>query len=186
MRENGSVENSQIEYALVLNMLDGDFDNCILNNYLTGSSFKSLFGRFAYMFPEIEDSFYSFSDENRKIIKAEFVTMSESNPKVNNLFFSKQKDDYYICCENIKVDGEIIEISDILVGMRADNIYLKSRKYNKIIFPTQYNMVNFESSFSRVEKFLFLIKLQNEGICQSILSIYDSNKTRFQEFVTTI
>lgn len=178
LRESGSVENSQIEYALVFNMLDEDFDNCILNNYLTGSSFKSLFGRFAYMFPEIKYSFYPFSDENGKIIKAEFVTMSESNPKVNNLFFSEQKDDYYICCENIKVDGEIIEISDILVGMKADNIYLKSRKYNKIIFPTQHNMVNFESTFSRVEKFLFLIRLQNEGICQSILSIYHSNKTR--------
>ncbi|HEL9634284.1 TPA: thiopeptide-type bacteriocin biosynthesis protein [Streptococcus suis] len=167
------------DYCLVLDAIGENLEYVVVNNYLSGCKLSSLMGRFAYLFPK--DSMIDKDYKKRQLgdgyLDSEIITWSRQNLKKNNLFSSKKMHEFSIRCSAINVEKPI-ELSDIVVGFDGDSLYIKSKSYNKKIVPYLENMVNLEIDFTRIEKFLYLVSLQNDTTRQSLFALHTSNRVK--------
>ena len=168
------VNNTPVDYTLIVESLDECNENIIINHTLTGCRVESLMGRFAYMFDnklriKYDNNLYL---NNHPFIEAEITTLSDKSGKINNLFTSVESSIPKITCNTVNVNNEI-PLNKILVGLSNGEIYLKYK--GKILLPILNNMVNLFSGFSRVEKFLMLIYISVAKPYQSLLNQFISN-----------
>lgn len=157
-------------YGFVLSRVNSE--KFIVNSYLTGCNVESLMGRFGYFIGDYSQNSIVPSD----YIVADITSISNIDPKVNNLFSHYEDNIYEICCDNIYSERNIW-LDDLVVGYDSvtNEIYIKSMKHNRLIKPIQRNVVNFSGRFSRIENFLNAIKIQYAPLQQSIFNVYTSD-----------
>ncbi|EHO1191934.1 lantibiotic dehydratase, partial [Listeria monocytogenes] len=133
-----------------------------LNPYLRSIEHGKIAGRFLYMDKIMQEK---YRESFNKVEKVKDVMMIEPVffPKldlIGNVFHSpiySQQINYFACGESGE-NGETSEpydLNDILIGVHADKLYFKSRKYNKRVHFINRNSAN-TKFFPKLIRFLFL------------------------------
>ena len=153
-------------FALVCNIYSSDSTrkyNYVLNLHLTGARTPSLMGRF-YEGTYAEELLKSYAHDlktvtNPEYIFAEISEYSMRKPEANNLGTSQVIHAYEITIGTQSKAHELM-LSDLVVGVDKDELYLKSSTLNKIIIPIQENMIFSGSVYSRIGRFLSILSSQ--------------------------
>jgi hypothetical protein len=149
--------------------LPNDIDN---GNYtlsfhsVTGPSGGNLLGRFCHLDPGIEKLTRDILEEEERqspdCLFAEIVHLPES--RTGNILMRPVLRKYeipYLC--NSSLDKKFqIPVSDLLVGIEADKVTLRSRKLNKQVIPRLTTAHNF--NLTTVPVYQFLCDLQYQAI----------------------
>lgn len=130
-----------------------------LNPYLRSIEYGKIAGRFLYMNQTMHEK---YRESFRKVEQTKEVMMIEPVffPKldlIGNVFHSpiySQKINYFGCGED-ENNSESYNLNDILIGVHADKLYFKSRKYNKRVHFINRNSAN-TKFFPKLIRFLFL------------------------------
>ncbi|MCG7376550.1 lantibiotic dehydratase [Paenibacillus sp. ACRSA] len=122
------------------------------------------FGRFMDIFdPAFQEQFKIISEEEQKICPDQVwaeVTYLPSSGKTTNVMLTKNYRNYEIALGTTSSlsAAQQIKVSDLVVGVDGDNLYIKSIHHDKEIIPTVGHMLNYQQT-PNVYRFLIEVGL---------------------------
>jgi thiopeptide-type bacteriocin biosynthesis protein len=122
------------------------------------------FGRFMDILdPAFQKQFEVISEEEKKICPDQIwaeVTYLPSSGKTTNVMLTKNYRDYEIALgTNSSLTAERqIRVSDLVVGVREGNLYIKSKNHDQEIIPTAGHMLNYHQA-PNIYRFLIEVGL---------------------------
>jgi len=150
-------------YALMGTLLP---NGNMLLQHVGGAHPNSLLGRFAYLEKGMNDLCTSLADiectANKDIIFAEIIHIPEG--RVGNIARRPSLTGFeilYLASGSVE-DAKQLRIDDLLVSVREDEIFLRSKKWNKRVIPRLSNAHNYAASTVPVYKFLAAIQHQGK------------------------
>ncbi|RAJ21009.1 lantibiotic dehydratase [Pedobacter cryoconitis] len=157
------------DYYLIGDLLSANFEELDNDKYkfLCKSSIPSpylsnLFSRFAYHDKELEDKLktYAKNDEDSNYINAEII--HHPGGRVGNILLRPRLYNYEIpYVTNTNAAHDKIDISDIIVSIRNNEIFLQSKTLNKEIRPRLSSAHNFSREQLPIFRFLCDLQYQN-------------------------
>ncbi|HKC34897.1 MAG TPA: lantibiotic dehydratase, partial [Chitinophagaceae bacterium] len=131
----------------------------------TGPSGGNLLGRFCHLHPDIEKLTRSVLEEEERhrpeAVFAEIVHLPES--RIGNILMRpvlRQYEIPYLCGTTLDKKFQI-PVSDLLVGIEANKVVLRSKRLNKEIIPRLTTAHNFSLTTLPVYQFLCDLQFQN-------------------------
>lgn len=145
-------------------------NNRILLESGGGSSACNILGRFAHLDKKIDQLINDVVVEeeyyNENVIFAEIIHLPES--RTGNILLHPVFRKYeipYLGKSSLDIPNQI-SLNDLYISVRDNHIYLRSKKFNKIIIPRLSNAHNYTNSTLPVYR--FLCDLQNQGKITSV------------------
>jgi hypothetical protein len=138
----------------------------ILLDSATGSSAINLFGRFAYADEKISNYIRQIAEKekelNPEVLLAEIVHLPES--RTGNILARPVFRDYEIpyLTQSTLAHENVILIEDILISVKNDKLYLRSKLLDKEIIPCLSNAHNFTHNSLPLYHFLADMQFQNK------------------------
>ncbi|PJI07957.1 MULTISPECIES: lantibiotic dehydratase [Clostridium] len=127
---------------------------------------KSL-GRFSDLLDDSKLMYKNIKKKENALVDNEFIQCElfnlDINPRLTNVSVTKNFRDFQVNAANTVMDSTVknIDISDIYIGLDEENLYLKSKKYDKKIKVTTNHMLN-ASKLNKVTKLMRDISDGNE------------------------
>lgn len=166
---------SDLLHAVVQIINDKEKNISISLKFLGEGTGVHLLSRFAWLSNELED-YITFLAKKEQINKnCEYAEISHisDHPRVANVSIRPQLTKFEISClSNSSIDQEfIIPLSDILISITQDKIYLYSKKLKKEIIPILSNAHSFKNASFHVYRFLCDLQYQNLSLGGMVLNI---------------
>ncbi|KAF6659318.1 lantibiotic dehydratase [Paenibacillus polymyxa] len=126
------------------------------------------FGRFMDLLGKpFEDEFQAIHQEEKSLYPEKIwaeVSYLPSSGRTTNVILVENFRDYEIAIgtSHALPDDQQIQVSDLVVGLRDDHFYLKSRKHNREVIPTTGHMLNYHHA-PNVYRFLIEVGLAGFG-----------------------
>lgn len=139
-------------------------DNTLQLHSIGGSSAGNLLGRFANASDKINDILQTItkaeSELNPNAILAEIVHLPES--RTGNILHRPQLREYeipYLAQSSLPKKNQIA-VSDLVISVHNDRVFLRSKKHNKEVLPRLTNAHNY--SFNALPVYQFLCDMQTQ------------------------
>ncbi len=133
-----------------------------------GHSSLSLIGRFCHLTDELYDLAKDTAQVEVKcmqdFIMAEIIHMPES--RTGNILIHPRFFEYeipYLASPSVQRDC-IIPLSDLMISVRNNIVFLRSKKFNKIIVPRLSNAHNYSANAQPIYRFLCDMQSQNNQV----------------------